>query len=230
MVCTLNRRENKQKISLNINGNAISQSNCLKYLGIDIDDHLSLRKHCIDVNKRARSMLGALCGALRKWKLYSIIGKLYLSTILPVMSYGACLSYNLSRCNDNLFEGTHRLAASISLNKYDYNISTEQLLHSLKWPTFSNIARSQTLSQTFKYVRGLVPLYAGFKHVPMEMRHYNTRKCINPLHIEPANRYRICSARIEKSYVYRAVSMWNMLPDNILQQQELRAFKRMTQL
>ena len=83
---TLKPKSTASDISLHFQGNTVETSDCLKLLGVTIDDQLNFNTHINEICKKASQRLGVM---MRLKKLIPTNAKLtlYKSAILPYLTY-----------------------------------------------------------------------------------------------------------------------------------------------
>ena len=79
--------KNKKEINLTINNQKINQSDCVKYLGVYLDDRLSWCRHIDYIVTKMSSATGALC-KLRPYIPQSALFAVYYSLVYSHLVYG----------------------------------------------------------------------------------------------------------------------------------------------
>jgi hypothetical protein len=74
--------------TLVVSGVAVEQAHTIKYLGVLIDKRLSFTNHAHTVATRARRMLGAVTGTMRRWHMQREMERISIACIRPVITYG----------------------------------------------------------------------------------------------------------------------------------------------
>ena len=96
MLVSRRRKWTGERISIYLNGKTIEQTDEIKYLGILVDNHFHFSKHINHVAEKAIKIVYALSRyAKLNWGLGSqALETIYKGAILPVMAYGALISFS----------------------------------------------------------------------------------------------------------------------------------------
>ena len=118
-------------------GKEVNQVKSFKYLGVLLDECLSFNDHINYVRSKVASRLGLL-SRLRGCLSTEVANKIYLSTVLPILSYCDTCFYPLGSTNRKCLERLQRRAARI-VYSFKRDITTESILENLRWPPLTII-------------------------------------------------------------------------------------------
>jgi hypothetical protein len=208
---------------LSVGGIQVTQVDSLKYLGVLFDDRLTFTKHAIATSAKARRMLGAVGGVLRKWHLSKELQKIYTCCIRPVVAYACAVAYPRTAEGRSIVEKVNKLAARLVLN--DYDTDYEALLERLKW---ESIAWSSVREQ-MRIMRYHVTMLSS------NAEGYTLLDWIGPEEARRAARlsnslpYKVAGKaprlmRTKESASAQTVKRWNCLPDNVINLSQISHF------
>ena len=128
-----------------------------KYLGVIIDRSLSWEEHINILRTKVSRAIGFLKYA-RKFLPQNTLSKMYRGIVEPHFRYccsvwGCCGATKLQ----TLQKLQNRAARIVTKSKFD--TPAMALIHNLNWPTISEIIRSETATNMYKSLNGLVPEY-----------------------------------------------------------------------
>ena len=192
-------------------GKEVNQVKLFKYLGVVLDECLSFNDHISYVRSKVAGRLGLL-SRLRGCLTTEAANKIYLSTVLPILSYCDTCFCPLGSTNSKSLERLQRRAAKIVYG-FKSDIATETILENLRWPPLTKTMEKHCALLVNKCLVGEIPLY--FKDYFMlrsqsDSQHvYNrcTRSSITDIilpkiHLDVA----------KKSFYYHGASLFNRLP------------------
>ena len=192
-------------------GKEVSQVKFFKYLGVLLDECLSFNDHINYVMSKVVSGLGLLSW-LRGCLTTEAANKIYLSTVLPILSYCDTCFCPLRSTNRKTLERLQRRAARIVYG-FKPDITTASILKNLRWPPLIRTMEKHCALLVNKCLVGEVPSY--FKDYFMlssqsDNQHRCTRSSITDiilptLHLDVA----------KKSFYYHGAMTFNSLPMNI---------------
>ena len=138
-------------------GKEVNQVKMFKYLGAVLDECLSFNDHINFVRSKVASRLGLL-SRLRGCLTTEAANKIYLSTVLPILSYCDTCFCPLGSTNRKSLERLQRRAAKI-VHGFKPDISTETILENLRWPPRTKTMEKHCVLLVNKCLVGEVPLY-----------------------------------------------------------------------
>jgi len=127
---------------IRIGGNEVEKVSSYKYLGIWFDPQISFQEHAIKTAAKTRQALGCLSRTTRKYVLRRVLNTIYQGVILPASCYGSEVFIHPGQGGVGsleLMEKSHRFAARIVSNNYDWNCTHPNLLAGVGWKPFSQI-------------------------------------------------------------------------------------------
>jgi hypothetical protein len=144
----------KLSIQLNLNGIAMQLVNSYKYLGIDMDDKLSMACHTARVVTGAKKAIGALNRTLRKWASKRVFTTAITTLVLPAVAYGIEAWYPPHMQQREKLERLMKYAARLASNNFSREITYEKLLQLTKWKPFYRMLAEKWLVLIKKYIDG----------------------------------------------------------------------------
>lgn len=140
-----NKRKRENSATLTINGEPIKIEKDAKYLGINIDEKLTWKKHIIKIKKQLQHKTRQLYWLIGPKSTLSLPNKIliYKAAIKPIWTYG--LQIWGTTCNSNLeiIERQQSKMLRLMTNAPRY-ISNKQLLNDLKINTVKDTIKEQT--------------------------------------------------------------------------------------
>ena len=189
-------------------GKEVNQVKSFKYLGVLLDECLSFNDHINYVRSKVASRL-SLLSQLRGCLTTEAANKIYLSTVLPILSYCDTRFRPLGSTNRKTLERLQRRAARI-VNGFKPDIATESILENLRWPPLTRTMEKHCALLVNKCLVGEVPSY--FKDYFMlrsqsdnQYRSSITDIILPKLHLDVA----------KKSFYYHGAMTFKSLPMNI---------------
>ena len=207
-------------IMVEINGCNVQTSDCVKLLGIHIDDKLRFQKHISVVCSRASRQINAM-NRVSKFLSKECKIKLYNAFILSNFLYCSIVWHFCSSHCSYKMEKIQKRALRVVLN--DYQASYQDLLNEVSRPTLY-VSRMKAIAiEMFKCVKNISPIFLKnmFAHQdqPYELR--GGSKFIQPL-------VRTTSFGIN-SFRYEGTKIWNNLPQQIKNANDVKEFKQLIQ-
>ena len=138
-------------------GKKVSQVKFFKYLGVLLDECLSFNDHINYVMSKVASGLGLL-SRLRGCLTTEAANKIYLSTVLPILSYCDTCFCPLRSTNRKTLERLHTPAARIVYG-FKPDITTESILENLRWPPLIRTKEKHCALLVNKCLVGEFPSY-----------------------------------------------------------------------
>ena len=188
-------------------GKEVNQVKSLKYLGVFLDEYLSFNDHINYVRSKVASRLGLL-SRLRGCLTTEAAKKIYLSTVLPMLSYCDTCLCPLGSTNRKTLERLQRRAARIVYG-FKPDIATESILENPRRPPLTRAMEKHCALLVNKCLVGEFPSY--FKDYFMlrsqsDNQHRCTRSSISDIilpkfHLDVA----------KKSFYYHGAMTFNSL-------------------
>ena len=195
-------------------GKEVNQVKSFKYLGVLLDECLSFNDHITYLKSKVASRLGLL-SRLRGCLTTEAANKIYLSTVLPILSYCDTCFCPLGSTNRMTLERLQRRAAKIVYG-FKPDIATETILVNLRWPPLTKTMEKHCALLVNKCLVGEVPLY--FKDYFMlryqsDNQHVFNRCTISSITDIILPKFHLDDAK--KSFYYHGACIFNSLPTNI---------------
>ncbi|MCP3661989.1 MAG: hypothetical protein GY696_05745 [Gammaproteobacteria bacterium] len=128
-----------------------------KYLGVLIDPQLSFLDHARKTAAKTRQALGCLSRLTRKFVPRRVLNTIYRQVILPSAYYAVDIWIRLGRGSTGpleLMEKSHKFAAQIVSNNYDWNCSYPDLLGLVGWKCFTHLVWEHKIGTFWSYAHG----------------------------------------------------------------------------
>ena len=193
-------------------GKEVNQVKSFKYLGVLLDECLSFNDHINYVRSKVASRLGLL-SRLRGCLSTEAATKIYLSTVLPILSYRDTCFYPLGSTNRKCLERLQRRAARI-VYSFKTDITTESMLENLRWPPLTRSMEKHCVLLVNKCLVGEFSSYFKADYFMLRSQSDNKQRCtrssitdiiLPKFHLDVA----------KKSFYYHGTLAFNSLPMNI---------------
>ena len=191
-----------------------------KYLGVIIDKNLNWDEHINSLRTKVSRGIGFLKYS-RKFLPENTLSKMYRGIVEPHFRYCCSVWGNCGVTRlQNLQKLQNRAARIVTRSNFDS--PAMPIIQKLKWPTISDIIRSETATTVYKSLNGLAPEYLSKLFVKNSTR--NTRKLRNTetdllLPLRKTNNG-------QKGISFRGPKLWNQLEHNVKYAPSLATFKR----
>ena len=205
--------------SFSIGGSEVEMVDNVKYLGVQIDRHLSWEEHIHFVRSKVSRATGFLKYA-RKLLPQDTLCKMYRGIVEPHLRYccsvwGACGGTRLQ-----VLQKLQNRAARIVTNS-SYDSSASVLIKTLNWPTVADMIQVETACMVYKSINELAPDYLSqiFTKKSACSRE-NLRSTATDLQIPLV---KTCSG--QRTFSYRGARVWNHVDLAVKQTSSFKAFK-----
>ena len=205
--------------TLTINETPIKRVDCVKSLGLNIDENLSWNKHIDKISKKIASGIGAL-KRMRPFVPSSTLKYIYSSIIQPHFDYCCVVWDNCSKSSaDKLQKLQNRAARILTFSSYDTN--ADLLIKKLGWRKLDSQRKIQKVTMVYKSLNGLNPDYLQpLFNYRNSVINYTLRDTEGKLTIPmPRTNY------LKNSFGYSGAELWNNLPIHVRQAVTLKQFK-----
>ena len=138
-------------------GEVVDRTNCIKYLGVWLDETLSLKHHITQKCKTAMwnlQRLKAICPFLTTEACHTIVRGI----VCAHLDYANAIFAGLPDCEISKLQRVQNIAAKFVLNRMWYD-SPEQARHELHWLPIKARIQHKVLSLTYKSLNGMAPQY-----------------------------------------------------------------------
>ena len=199
---------------LHLNNQPIERVPSAKFLGIWITQNLSWNLQVDHICKKARRTIGFIHRAFHSAPV-STRRILYLALVRPILEYGSTTWHPLNKTLTNRLESCQRFACRVILQSW--KASHDDLLLKTDLPLLSKRRDIATLCHLFKIVHDLCSSPNPFKPHPRP----NLRN-LNSCALDPP----FCRLTLsQRSFYPYAPTLWNYLPEEIVQCRSLSSFK-----
>lgn len=204
---------------INVDSSIINCVNDVKYLGVYLDNTLSMKKHINEKCKIASFNLYNI-RKLRKHLSTDSTRTLVQALVTSHFDYCNSLFYGLPSSSLNKLQRVQNMAARIilNLNKYDSISSAFKLLH---WLPIKDRIDFKILSLTYKALHGSAPSYLKDLLKPRSVS-YSIRSHDSLILTTPRTR---CKSLGDRSFCVCAPKLWNALPFSIRNSSTVSSFK-----
>ena len=220
----LNMIDGHEKVlNIYLNNDRLNQVSCSPYLGMHIDHNLKLNQHIQHLCKVLSAKVAVL-GRLRKVLNCGVLNKIYMTCIQPVFDYAISLWGHCSEYNKSLVTRIQHRAARIVTGNFDYFIVRgDTLVTQLRWQSIEKRRDYFTACLMFKCLRNLAPLHLMNEiNLVSETHDVNTRSAQQGnINVPKPN-----SGLFKKSLRYHGAIIWNALPTELKQLEDIDEFKR----
>ena len=135
----------------------MDRTNCIKYLGVWLDETLSLKHHITQKCKTAMWNLQRL-KAIRPFLTTEAFHTIVRGIVCAHLDYANAVFAGLPDCEISKLQRVQNIAAKCILNRTWYD-SPEQARHELHWLPIKARIQHKVLSLTYKSLNGLAPQY-----------------------------------------------------------------------
>lgn len=200
-------------------GKNIFPSSSAQDLGLQVDCTLSYDEH---ITNTVSSCTGSLCQINRVKHLLdtSTLENVVNALVFSRLYYCSSVWSNTAKKNIVKLQKVQNFAARIitGARKFDH---ITPVLKELNWLPVDSVLKYKDGILAFKCVKGLAPNYLSERFITRSLVHNRNTRNKDGLNI-PACR----SASGQRTFLYRAISLWNSLPREITDTSSLRTFKK----
>ena len=198
-----------------IEDQCIRFSNCVKNVGIWIDENLNMDKQINSIVSHCYKILKDI-GRIKSFLQKSDLEKLVHSVITSRLDYCNSLYSNLNKENLFKLQKLQNSAAKLILRR-GYRASAKMCLNELHWLNIESRITFKILLIIFKLIKGLAPDNIKFKY-----KSFNGRPN-DQLLLETPN---FSSKYGKRIFIYNASRFWNALPVDIRLEQNIEQYKK----
>ena len=201
-------------MQLYLDKQVIERVSSAKFLGILISDSLSWSLYIDHICKKARRIIGFIHRAFSSAPICTR-RILYLAIVSPILEYGSVTWHPLNTTLTNHLEACQRFAARVILQSW--NLSHKDLLQKSNLPLLSKRRDYATLCHLYKILHHLSSSPNTYNPHPRPLLGNLNSRAVVP----PFCRLTLC----QKSFYPYAPTLWNYLPEDIIQCNSLQSFK-----
>ena len=199
-------------------GKEILPSRSAKDLGVIVDSRLSFDEHVTDVVSKCT---GSLCQINRVKHLFdrSTLITIINSLVFSKIFYCSSMWSSTTKKNIARLQKVQNFAARIVTGTRKYEHITP-MLKELHWLPVAKQLEVRDILMAFKCIKGLAPPSLCNKFSTRRQMHTRNTRNKDKLHV-PSFR----SATGQRSFSYRAVQLWNDLPESLANIESFNVFK-----
>ena len=226
MVVTTKQREafnNLLNIDVCLGDDSLDQSNCIDYLGVKLDAHLTWNSQIDAVCKKLVFAIFRL-GRLRNVIAPNMMLHIYQCIIQPRLDYAITLWGFTSQLNLSRVQRLQNRAARIITGNFDYfNVRGIDIVKRLQWMNVIERRDYFVALTVFKCIHGMAPTYISdcitiCNEVAVRDTRYSTSANLLTLPYASLDIFK-------NSFAYRGPFIWNDLPHDIRKCATLSCFK-----
>ena len=143
--------------NINVTGDVLDKTDCIKCLGVWLDDTLSLKHHITQKCRTAMWILQSL-KAIRPFLTTEACHTVVRGIVYVHLDYANAIFAGLPDCEISKLQRVQNIAANFVLNRTWYD-SPQQTRHELHWLLIRARIQHKVLSLTYKSLNGMVPQY-----------------------------------------------------------------------
>ena len=209
-------------LNLSLHDAPLSQVTVCPYLGIQLDQCLKWDAHVLNLCKKVASKLSVL-NRLRNILSREMLSRQYLLCIQPCIDYAISVWGTYSKQLKDMITRLQHRAARIVTGIFDFiNFRAANLMENLGWHSFDKRRDYFTATMMFKCINGLAPLrLTNELSVIGDAHSANTRASSNGNILVPMPHVE----QFRNSFKYRGAVLWNTLPRDIREAQNIDEFK-----
>ena len=211
-----------QDVSVNVtvSGLYINYATSCKLLGVTLDSNLTWSEHLFIVARKLSKKVGILY-RLSKILSPGILNVLYMAIVQPDIDYCISVWGNAADIYVNTIQKLQNRAARIISNCFDWNVSSAELIANLNWMPVKMRKDYFVSIFMYKVVNGIIHVLED--HVHHVVNKYTTRAvCSNNLAYRKPN-----LKLFESSLQFYGAHIWNSLPINVREAQDICTFKKL---
>ncbi len=216
----LNITKKKKKISFDyrLHGQVLETVDNAKYLGVTISEDLSWNKHIDNITSNANKTLGFLRRNIQT-KNKKIRETAYKTLVRPQVEYASTVWSPYTTSYINKVEKVQRRAARWVQNNFSHYDSVTCMQKDLGWQTLQYRRDITRVTMFYKIVNCFVavPIPTYLERPVRITRHMHT-KSFRQIHTN--------ASYFKYSFFPYTVILWNSLPETIIQQPDIAAFKK----
>ena len=217
------RQQLKKSVTNNINvtGEVVDRTDCIKYLGVWLDDTLSLKHHITQKCKTAMWNFQGL-KAIHPFLTTEAFHTVVRGIVCAHLDYANAVFAGLPDCEISKLQKVQNIAAKFVLNRTWYD-SPKEARYELRWLPIRAWIQHKVLSLTYKSLNGIAPQYLQdlITVCPVSRPGLRSEQAFQQLVI-PFTRRKTLANRAFRCIAPR---WWNQLPTGIKKSQNIDCFK-----
>jgi len=212
MAISSTHKKMTDSLKIKINDFTLEQVTHMKYLGIQIDEHLQWDEQLMFLAKTVSHKLHCLRKLKSSFPIH-LLCQIYQSCIQPHLDYCCTVWGFLPETKLQKVQHIQNSAARIICNNFDFiNFRGIDFVKDLKWQSFTERRDFLAASLMFKCIHEQAPHYLSDQVVMMcDIQPYGTRSTYNmDVYVPPAR-----TEQFKRSFQYAGAVIWNGLTDTI---------------
>jgi hypothetical protein len=213
---------NLPNLGLTLNGQDLCNKCNYTYLGVEVDSYLTWDKNVNNVCSKLGSRI-AMTQRLSSYLPNIYRNCVYYSFVQPYIDYGLSIWGNTTFENINRIQRLQNRVARIMSHEFNYNIPGCTIVKDLKWQDIVTRRNYLTCILMYKCINGSAPNYLSdnITHADTVHDHITRHSDRGNLYLPlPHTEY------FKKSFQYVGPKLWNDIPPNIQNADNLYLFKR----
>lgn len=208
-----------RELNIKINGVIINETREMIYLGVIIDNKLSLKENNQYVAKKVAKKIGFLSRVSKNLSARAII-TIYKSIIAPHFDFCSSILFLADGEDKSMFQKLQNRAMRIILCGNHYT-SVSMMRKTLQWQTVWQRVVARTLQFVYKIKNNLLPEYLRV------LLQYNSE-----VHAYPSRRrndFRLPNVKkssTQNNLFYKGLKMFNEMPEDLKNESNYNKFKR----
>ena len=209
--------------SLNVSGTDIPRSNKIKYLGVWLDQNLSMHYHITQKIKIAMYQLKNI-RTISNYLSNDVCKVLVISLVISHLDYCNSLLFGLPDYEISRLQRVQNTAAKLIVGQYTFENSTSALKH-LHWLPIRQRIHFKIAVLVFKCIKGLAPTYLSDLLQPKQSREglRSSNTPASPIFVIPFNKNKTF---LDRSFAFSGPFIWNNLPHHVRHSDTLGIFKK----
>ena len=212
--------ERCQRGSVMVESSIINRANCIRLLGVMLDETLSFSKHIANQCRKAMSNYYKI-KCIRQFIDKETCEILVHSLIMSHLDYGNCLLYGIPNRLLQKLQRIQNFAAKLVLNIKTFRASASEARKTLHWLPIRRRIEFQILVYVFKCFHGQAPNRLSRLIIKKQPYVSKLRSSQCKLFVPQVK----SSTQAWRSFSVCGPRLWNILPDNIRNCKTLKNFK-----
>ena len=206
--------------NIKIGNEIILECDFTKFLGIYVDNHLTIKHHINVISKKLSKSVGLL-HKLKKFLPYNVLKIIYASLVTPYISYGIEVWYGTFKNHTNKIFILQKKAIR-AINNLEYNDHTTGYFHSNTILKLKDQYKSQISNYIYKILNSNIDneICSQLK-LNLRSHPHNTR-CKEMLNVSQINK-----CKTKNSIFYNGIKIWNGLPNSLRNSNSFFKFKKL---
>ena len=216
-----NKRKIDTTVDIKIDNLSVKEKDCIKYLGVLIDNKLSWKQHSQYVNMKISKGIGVLA-KMRHFVPSDVLKQLYHAFVSPHLSYAVINWGNAPKCATIKLNKSLKKAVRI-MTFSGFKESSKPLFTKLGILNFENIHKLEAAKFMYDIsINSLASPISGFFQKTKTRHNYKTRQATKNEFSFPL----VNTECRKKSIAFNGIKIWNEIPLEIRSMSNKALFKR----